>query len=90
MSIEDQIDNLTDDLEDLFQMKVQGKDKHTKALGATLNIGALYTFPFYDKLKFGFLESTRIKAFCFHPHGLTPSSARIGFQKVYSSQPFPK
>lgn len=60
MSIEDQIDNLTDDLEDLFQMKVQGKDKHTKALGATLNIGALYTFPFYDKLKFGFLESTRI------------------------------
>ena len=54
MSIEDQIDNLTDDLEDLFQMKVQGKDKHTKALGATLNIGALYTFPFYDKLKFGF------------------------------------
>ena len=27
MSTEDQIDNLTDDLEDLFQMKVQGKDK---------------------------------------------------------------
>ena len=34
--------------------------KHTRALGATLNIGALYTFPYYDKLKFGFLESTRI------------------------------
>lgn len=59
-SIEDQIDNLEDELEDLFQMKVQGKDKHTKALGATLNIGALYTLPYYDKLKFGFLESTRI------------------------------
>ena len=60
MSIEDQIDNLTDDLEDLFQMKAQGTKKHTRALGATLNIGALYTFPYYDKLKFGFLESTRI------------------------------
>lgn len=60
MSIEDQIDNLTDDLEDLFQLKVQGEDKHTKALGTTLNIGALYTFPFYKKLTFGFLESTRI------------------------------
>ncbi len=59
-SIEDQIDNLTDDLEDLFKMKVAGEDKHTKALGATLNIGALYTFPYYNKLKFGFLESTRI------------------------------
>ena len=59
-SIEDQIDNLEDDLEDLFQMKVKGEGKHARALGATLNIGALYTFPFYDKLKFGFLESTRI------------------------------
>ena len=59
-SIEDQIDNLEDDLEDLFQMKVKGVEKHTKALGATLNIGALYTLPYYDKLKFGFLESTRI------------------------------
>ena len=60
MSIEDQIDNLEDDLEDLFQMKVEGQEKHTRALGATLNIGALYTLPYYDKLKFGFLESTRI------------------------------
>lgn len=59
-SIEDQIDNLEDDLEDLFQMKASGKGKHARALGATLNIGALYTFPYYDKLKFGFLESTRI------------------------------
>ncbi len=58
--IEDQIDNLEDDLEDLFQMKASGKGKHARALGATLNIGALYTFPYYDKLKFGFLESTRI------------------------------
>ncbi len=59
-SIEDQLDDLGDDLEDLVQMKVQGKERHTKALGATLNIGSIYTFPYYDKLKFGFLESTRI------------------------------
>ncbi len=59
-SIEDQIDDLEDDLEDLFQMKVQGQGRKAKALGATLNIGALYTFPYYNKLKFGFLESTRI------------------------------
>lgn len=29
-------------------------------LGATLNIGAEYAFPLYNKLHFGFLSSTRI------------------------------
>ncbi len=59
-SIEDQIDQLEDDLEDLFKMKASGEGKKKAVLGATLNIGALYTFPWYKKLKFGFLESTRI------------------------------
>lgn len=60
-SIEDQIDNLGDDLEDCFRFNTQGKTSKAKALGATLNIGALYTLPYYDKLKFGFLSSTRIQ-----------------------------
>lgn len=30
-------------------------------LGATLNLGALYTLPYYENLKFGFLSSTRIQ-----------------------------
>lgn len=60
-SIEDQIEDLGDDLEDCFRFNTQGKGSKTKALGATLNIGALYTLPYYDRLKFGFLSSTRIQ-----------------------------
>lgn len=61
VSIEDQIENLGDDLEDCFRFNAGKTDKKAKALGATLNIGALYTLPYYDKLKFGFLSSTRIQ-----------------------------
>ena len=60
-SIEDQIDQIGDDLEDCFRFNSAGKTNKGTALGATLNIGALYTLPYYDKLKFGFLSSTRIQ-----------------------------
>lgn len=60
-SIEDQIDNMTDDLEDCFRFKTEKQTSKARALGATLNLGALYTFPYYNKLKFGFLSSTRIQ-----------------------------
>lgn len=62
VSIEDQIENLGDDLEDCFRFNVGEKSKKVKALGATLNIGALYTLPYYKNLKFGFLSSTRIQS----------------------------
>lgn len=61
-SLENQIDNLTNSLEDYFSFQKDGEASgRTTALGATLNLGALYTLPYYDKLKFGFLSSTRIQ-----------------------------
>lgn len=35
--------------------------KRTTALAATLNLGAEYTLPAYDRLKFGFLSSSRFQ-----------------------------
>ena len=60
-SIDDQMEQLGDDLEDFFRFREnKSKTKSTKALAATLNIGAEYVFPYYDKLTFAFLSSTRI------------------------------
>ena len=41
--------------------KVGDDEKYTKALAATLLLGAQYTLPVYDRLKFGFLSTTRIQ-----------------------------
>lgn len=61
-SIEEQIDNLSDQLEDCFSFQKESENgKVTRMLGATLNLGALYTLPYYENLKFGFLSSTRIQ-----------------------------
>lgn len=61
-SLEDQIDELTEGLEDYFSFQREGEaTSKTTALGATLNLGALYTLPYYEGLKFGFLSSTRIQ-----------------------------
>lgn len=61
-SIEEQIDNLTDQFEDCFNFQKDSEGgKETRMLGATLNLGALYTLPYYKNLKFGFLSSTRIQ-----------------------------
>lgn len=59
--LEDQLEDLGKDVENYasFHRSETGSSS-TKALGATLNIGADYTFPLYDKLHFGFLSSTRI------------------------------
>lgn len=59
--LEDQLEDLGDQLEDCINFKKMNKEtSKSTALGATLNLGALYTFPFYNKLKFGFLSSTFI------------------------------
>ena len=57
----DQFKDLGDDLEDCMNFKKteEGGSRGT-ALGATLNLGALYTLPWYKNLKFGFLSSTYI------------------------------
>lgn len=61
-SLENQADRLLDDLVDLSKFdKVGDDEKYTKALAATLLLGAQYTLPVYDRLKFGFLSTTRIQ-----------------------------
>lgn len=60
-SIDSQVDNIKKQLEDFFSFQKEGdKSSRTTALGATLNIGALYTLPYYRGLQFGFLSSTKI------------------------------
>ena len=57
--IGDQMDAISDDLEEIFSVYYDGKGSQTKALAATLNLGAEYTLPAYDKLRFGFLYTSR-------------------------------
>lgn len=59
-SFNNQLDRITDDLIDLAQFTKEGVGSRTTALAATLNIGAQYTLPVYDRLTFGALSSTRI------------------------------
>lgn len=57
----DQMEELGDELADCVNFQKDGSVGNRSAmLGATLNLGAVYTLPYYDKLKFGFLSSTRI------------------------------
>ena len=59
--LDNQIDQIGDDLEDLFQLKEDKNPKsRTTSLGATLNIGAEYALPMYKNLRFGFLSSNYI------------------------------
>ena len=58
--IDDQFDQIGDDLEEMFSVYADGTKTATQALAATLNVGAEYKLPAYDKLKFGFLYTSRI------------------------------
>lgn len=58
--IDDQFDQIGDDLEEMFSVYDDGTKTVTQALAATLNVGAEYKLPAYDKLKFGFLYTSRI------------------------------
>ena len=59
--LEDQMDDLGDDLEKLYNVRTDGEVSSRKTmLAATLNFGAEYPLPMYDKLKFGLLSSTYI------------------------------
>lgn len=56
------IDDITDweALEQLYHVTEVGTQSVTTGLGATLNIGAEYALPMYNRLKFGLLSTTRI------------------------------
>lgn len=60
--MDDGFDKLRDDVTHLYQLSDMGdQGKRSVMLGATLNLGAEYTFPLYRPLKFGFLNTTRIQ-----------------------------
>ena len=58
--IDDQFDQIGDDLEEMFSVYDDGTKTATQALAATLNVVAEYKLLAYDKLKFGFLYTSRI------------------------------
>ncbi len=63
----DQFEDLGDDLNRVFSVYDDGRGKRTQALAATLNVGAEYTMPFYDRLRVGFLYTSRIHGlYSFH------------------------
>lgn len=59
-SLDKQFERMGDDLEEMFVLYDEGTSKHSKSLAATLNLGAEYSMPFYDKLSVGFLYTSRI------------------------------
>lgn len=60
-SFEKEWDRMSGDLDKLYQLENHGNiGTRNCGLGTTLNIGVDYEFPFYRKLHFGFLSSTRI------------------------------
>ena len=60
-TIDDQMDDYGDQITDFINLKDMGdQGSRTTALAATVNLGAEYSLPSYDKLSFGFLSSTRI------------------------------
>lgn len=59
-TLDDQLEDLGDDLEDMFSVYYDGKKKKRQALAANLNIGAEYTLPMYNKMRFGFLYSSKL------------------------------
>lgn len=54
-SIDEQIDNLTEDLDDFIAMHETDESNVTTGIGAKLNIGAEYAMPFYKRLSVGAL-----------------------------------
>ena len=60
-SFDNELDRLGDDLTNLYQLSDNGElGSRTRAMGATLNFGVDYEFPYYRPLHFGILNSTVI------------------------------
>ena len=57
--IGDELEKMVDDLSAIYELEDKGDmGPRTTTLAATLNIGAEFALPVYDKLKFGLLNST--------------------------------
>jgi hypothetical protein len=60
--IVDEMDAMIDEISTLYELQDEGDlGPRSTMLGATLNVGAEFALPAYDKLKFGLLNSTRIQ-----------------------------
>jgi len=60
-SFKEEFRNVKDDLSKIYQLQDMGeKSSMTNALAATLNIGVKYELPYYRRLSFGLLNTTRI------------------------------
>lgn len=83
-SFKNEFDNLKDDLSKLYQLKEdEGSHSRTSGVGATLNFGVEYELPYYRKLHFGLVNSTRING----PYTWTQFrlSANVAPVKVFSA-----
>lgn len=57
----DSFDDFRDRLANLYELKDMGNEGgSTTGIGATMTLGAKYTFPLYRKLNFGLMNTTRI------------------------------
>lgn len=72
----DQFETLGDDLGDMFALYDDGEGSATQALAATINLGAEYTLPYYDKLRFGFLYTSRIHGLYSYHQGMLSANVR--------------
>lgn len=71
-----QLEDLGDDLEEMFSVYYDGKEKVTKMLAATINAGAEYTLPVYDKISFGALYTGRINGLYSWHQGMISANYR--------------
>lgn len=61
-NFEDEMERMKDDATALVKFEDMGKTSgHTRGLGLTVNAGAKYTLPSYDKLSLGLTNTTRIQ-----------------------------
>jgi len=76
--LDDQLDAIGDDLEEMFSLYEDGSasTKATRALAATLNVGAEYTLPAYRPLRFGFLYSSKFAGKYSYHSGMLSANIR--------------
>ena len=61
-NFEDELDRLTNGLSGLYELDNAGdKGGRTTMLATTMNLGAQYTLPVYNKLTFGLMNTTRFQ-----------------------------
>ena len=71
-----QLEDLGDDLEEMFSVYYDGEDNVTQMLAATINAGAEYTLPVYKKLRFGVLYTGRINGLYSWHQGMISANYR--------------